>query len=104
MDLSNINSDLSALLNSENGCQYTDISDCLVSQTVLSDRVSLNVLHLNIRSFHRNKDSLTMLLDDLQQKGVVVQVIGLCETFLSSETSSLAKTENYRLINKFRSD
>ena len=102
MDLQQVNDDLSQLIQSENGCQYTDISDLRVLDNLIPK--SFNFLHLNIRSFQRNKDSLLMLLDDLQEKGVIVHVVSLCETFLTSASAPLATLENYQTIHKVRPD
>ena len=97
MNLDDLNCDFSDILLSENGCQYTDIDDGIINAPSRKTN-SLNMLHLNIRSFQRNKDALTMLLADLQEKGIVVHVIGLCKTFLTDHTSSNAELENYRSL------
>ena len=65
-DLQSINNDLSELLNSENGCQYTDIENLTIPGGVrFSSKGNLNVLHVNIHSLHKNIDSLLLLLNDL---------------------------------------
>ena len=78
-NLGALNDELSELLNSRNGCQYLDELD--VPQVRLNgsqnNTFHLNVLHLNIRSLHKNKDNLMTLLHELRDVGVVVHVIGL---------------------------
>ena len=102
MDIEQINHDLSELLQSKNGCEYSDVSDGLVDLIVKSKEVMLNVLHLNIRSFHKNSDSLTMLLSDLHDRGIVTQAVGLCETFLSDPSKVTAKLENYTPLHCYK--
>lgn len=70
--LGNINCDLSAILQSENMCEYTDADDDKLG-SIRADQ-NMNILHLN-------KDALMVLLSDLQEKGVVIHAIGLCETW-----------------------
>ena len=93
MDQLSSNNDLSDLLNSANGCEYTDLSDICLNKT--KHTLPLNVLHLNIRSLHRNKDNLTMLLNELQKQGILVHVVALCETFLSEDSKLMCNIENY---------
>ena len=94
--------DLSTLLQSDNGCQYTDLSD--VDSAVMSSRNNVNFLHINIRSFQKNCDNLTMLLTDLQEKGIIIHLIGICETFLSIGSASLANIENYHSVHRYQKD
>ena len=104
MDKFAVNNDLGSLLQSENRCPYTDISDPVLDMMSLSSKTKLNVLHLNIRSFHKNSDALLMLLNDLQEKGIIIHVVRLCETFLSKANESMANLENYHMYHKCRSD
>ena len=99
MNINDITDNLSNLLHSENGCQFTDISDGRIE---VCDKSGFMILHLNIRSFHKNKDSLLMLLSDLQEKGIIVHVITLCETLLNPASTSLAHLENYHALHNTR--
>ena len=74
----------------ENDCPYTDIADL-----TRLNRNGLNFLHLNIRSFPKNKDSLKCLLDDLHFTGRDVDVVLLCETFLNDSNVSFGKLDGY---------
>ena len=103
MNTATLNEDLSQLVQLQNGCKYTDIEDGVVSDIHASLGVNFNVLHLNIRSFVRNKDSLIMLLSDLQEHGVVVHAIALCETYLNINNYPLVELENYKPVHKYRS-
>ena len=91
--LGNINCDLSAILQSENMCEYTDADDDKLG-SIRADQ-NMNILHLN-------KDALMVLLSDLQEKGVVIHAIGLCETFLTKESADLMHIDNYHAIHDFR--
>ena len=95
--------DLSELLSSSNGCQYSDVADgCLDQISSFSGEV-INIMHLNIRSLSQNADNLLMLLNDLQKRNVIVHAIGLCETFLTDMSKSTIQIENYKLCHKCRS-
>ena len=69
---------LSKLLLLSNGCQYTDLNDGIVDYPLLSKNRKLNILQSNIRSFLKNVDNLLLLLHELQEKGVIVHMIGVC--------------------------
>ena len=103
MAVNTLNKDLSELLNSVNGCEYTDISDGAIT-SIEKTSVPFNMLHLNIQSLHRNKDMLTLLLNDLRERGIVVHVIGICETFLSQHNTAMADLENYQAIHTCREE
>ena len=89
MDTKGLNSTLSDLLCSDNGCEYTDLSENTINKVSVSQDGICNVMHLNIRSLPKNIDNLTLLLSELEAKGVVVHVIAVCETFVTKFNSSL---------------
>ena len=87
-------------LTETNSCQYiVNIQD--VKELKLADK-QLNVLHINIRSLAKHKDELLMLLDDLAQHMVTIDVILLCETYLTSVTCDSIKIPNYVGYHKCR--
>ena len=102
MDVSTVSSELSSLLESENCCEYTDIEDNKITKICLSGIETFNVLHLNIRSLIKNVDSLTLLLSELQESGVIIHALGLCETFLNVNLANTVQLENYVLVNDCR--
>ena len=102
MDYKNLRDNFSALTKSKNACKYTDLDDGVIEVNCITQRGNLNILHLNIRSFVKNCDNLLILLNELQEKGVVVHVIGLCETFLNENSCSITKLDNYQCVNKYR--
>ena len=48
------------------------------------------------------KDSLKLLLDDLVQKGIVIHLICICETFLTNANANDYKIENYTAFHACR--
>ena len=102
MDSSEPYKELEQLLKLENGCEYSDVSDQILDQAATSANNSINILHLNIRSICKNHDQLVMLLKDLCDKGIVVHVIVLCETFLTNSNQALVDIENYTAVHRPR--
>ena len=104
-NFSDLNDALSDLLNSENGCEYTDLLETAVDleESGMAEDTTLNILHVNIRSLHKNIDSLTLLLSDLHDKGAIVHIIGLCKTFLTEANNKLIDIENYMSVHRVRS-
>ena len=103
MDINELNRDLSLLLQSENGCEYSDVLDG-VFEDLAGKNFNLNVLHLNIRSLQKNKDNLLILLSDLRDKGIVVHLLGICETYLDQNLSTCILLENYKGFHKTRTN
>ena len=101
MDHNLVNNNLRELLLSENGCQYTDLTDDVIDVKYICDNISINVLHLNIRSFNKNVDNLILLLNDLQEKGIVIHVIGICESFLGGLSLHLNHLIASRMTNYY---
>ena len=102
MDLQNLANDLSEMLQSENGCPYTDLTDGDFADEVKKKDGQLNILHINIHSFNKNIDNLTYLLSELYDHGIIIHVIGICETSLSDESKQLAQVENYQVVHRCR--
>ena len=102
MNLDHLNRDLGDLLQSANGCPYTDLSEGTLDTVPFKESFALNVLYLNVHSLHKNAVNLTYLLSELEEQGIVVHVIGLCETHLSAISTSSAVIENYQTIHKHR--
>ena len=95
MDLSTANHNLNEVLQLENGCEYSTILDGALDNIGLFSSDVFNVLHLNIHSFHRNIDNLILLLKDLEERGIIIHAVGLCETFLSDVTKTIATVETF---------
>ena len=101
MSFDTFNNNLSDLLASENGCEYTDLDDINICKVATETDININVLHLNICSLNKNLTDLTLLLKDLYDKKIIIHVISLCETFLSNENSCLFSIENYTPIHRY---
>ena len=106
-DLKQSARDLGNLINSANGCLYTDLQDGNapgLDPLITSRNNVMNYLHLNIRSIHKNLYSLTPLLSELQDQGVIVHVLGLCETYLTDSSLQLIDIENYASLHCVRKE
>ena len=76
-------------------CDYLDLH----SATNLNPRgLNLVILELNIRSILSHLSDLKQLLHVLESKYSRVDIILLCETFLTKSTESLVKVPGYILI------
>ena len=64
----------------------------------------LNILHINIRGLIKNKEGLSHLLDNLQSQNIIIDVILLCETFLTPVNECLTKISGYNCYHKMRKD
>ena len=80
--------------------EYVQLNPNLKSLSM--NGTNLNVLHLNIRSFLKNKDSLVLLLEELANVNLIPDVIVLCETFLNDFNVNLAKILGYNTFSKYR--
>lgn len=86
---------LSALLD----CDLDMYDVCKVSDVCnVVKEGDLNILHLNIRSLHKNIDSLRELIDALTRKGIILDAILLCETWINNSNSSLLEISGYNLL------
>ena len=73
-------------------CDYVDIDDCV---NLNPNCYNLIVLQLNVRSLLSNQTALNQLLRDLENRKSKVDLILLCETFLTGQTRRFI---NYRVI------
>ena len=91
-----INSDCETLISDSNYILPNDISELSV------DDYSLKVMHINIQSLPAKIDQLKLLLEKLSEKGIVLDVILICETFLSDNKVNNCQLENYILKERHR--
>ena len=82
---------------------YIDHDDLFKLQ-YSSDNNVLNCLHINVRSLLKNKAELLFLLDTLQQHNIVIDVLCLCETFISNISESQCDISGYRAFHAYRKD
>ena len=76
-------------------CDYIDIDDCA---NLNPNCYNLIVLQLNVRSLLSNQTALNQLLRDLENRKSKVDLILLCETFLTSQTCRFVNLPGYTLI------
>ena len=59
---------------------------------------NLNILHLNIRGFISKRTRLLELLQTMEDSGTSIDIILLCETFMTKENKNNFKIKNYTLL------
>ena len=76
-------------------CDYIDIEDCV---NLNLNCYNLIVMQLNVRSLLSNQSTLNQLLRDLENRKSKVDLILLCETFLTGQSRRLVKFPGYKFI------
>ena len=76
-------------------CDYVDIENC---RDLNPNNYNLAVLQPNIRSILSKQMELNQLLRDLENKRSKIDVLMLCETFLSNNTTSLLNIPGYNIF------
>ena len=84
-----------------NDCTYID-PDSIDLQRQNDGNNCLTVLHINIHSIPSKLDELKELLSKLKQKNVTVDVILLCETFITDSNKDSCEIEGYKLFEEHR--
>ena len=85
-----------------NECPYVMESDL-----TLTDEEALHkfhVMHLNVCSFLKNSDKLKLLLEEMNQNKVVMDVILICESFVTDVNLPFVDIPGYTCISKLRKD
>ena len=78
-------------------CEHVDCSNLKIIQDNLGE-LHLNVLHVNIRSYHKNIDELRILLDKFSDVNLSIDVLCMCETFLNSDNQHLAVISGFNRV------
>ena len=82
-------------------CDYIDINKC----TNLNPcNFNLNVLQLNIRSLLSHQHELRLILQQLDKRNSTVDIVALCETFLTKKIEKLVNIPGYTFHCKNRTD
>ena len=76
-------------------CDYIDLEKC---DNLNNNNMNLIVLQLNIQSLLAHQDDLKDLLFQLDKRNSPVDVLLLCETFLSERTQKLINIPGYTLL------
>ena len=82
-------------------CDYWIANDC---ENLNPHNYNLVILQWNIRSLMRNLNELKLLLTKLENINLPVDVLLLCETFLTKITSKTIKVLNYTIYHTNRID
>ena len=82
-------------------CDYWETEQCA---NLNPNNYNFIIMQLNIRSLLSNATELKMLLTKLEQKNSPVDVILLCETFLTKKTEKLVDILHYQLYSTCRSN
>ena len=88
-----------SLLNDK--CNYIDVETC---PNLNPNNYNLMTLQLNIRSVLAHQQELKQLLRDLEKKNSPIDVVLLCETFLSKNTINMVNIAGYTHIGNCRSE
>ena len=95
-DLSNlIDNDMGSITKDSN---YYDLDDFNVN----NKDYGLAVMHINIQSLPAKVDELKILLENLANKGHPIDIVLVCETFLTTEKVNLCQIDNYTLLETHR--
>ncbi len=85
---------------SGNNSEYVELSD--LKQYVSGNLQSTKALHLNIRSLPDNFDKLNIFLQKLNDDGITLDFILLCESYLTNMNSNLYNIPGYKFVCKNR--
>ena len=100
LDNSLITDNLDSVLWNEK-CDYVDIEDCV---NLNPNCYNLIVMQLNVRSLLSNQSTLKQLLRDLDNTKSKVDLILLCETFLTDQSRRLVRFPGYKFISTERAN
>ena len=82
-------------------CDYVDIEG---TTNLNPNNYNLAVLQLNIRSLLAHQQELKHLLANLSKHNCIINVMLLCETFLSKNTRNMVNIPGYTHIGNYRTD
>ena len=80
-------------------CNYLDVSDCVRQCDVLNQII---VGHLNIHSIPNKHQDLIDLLDKMNEKNLVPDVLLLCETFFNERNYDRFSFWNFDIVSLYR--
>ena len=80
-------------------CNYTELETCF---NLNPSNYNLLVLQLNIRSILAHQHELKQLLRDLEKKNSSIDVVLLCETFLTKKTIGMVNVVGYTHVGNYR--
>ena len=80
-------------------CDYIELDHCT---NLNQNNYNLITMQLNIHSILAHQQELCQLLRNLERKGSRVDVVLLCETFLTKKTEKMVNIPGYKLIGNHR--
>ena len=80
-------------------CDYIELDHCT---NLNQNNYNLITMQLNIRSILAHQQELSQLLRNLERKGSRVDIVLLCETFLTKKTEKMVNIPGYKLIGNHR--
>ena len=82
-------------------CDYIEMEGC---SNLNPNNYNLLVLQLNIRSLLAHQQELRQLLCELEKRNSRIDVLLLCETFLSKNTINMVNIPGYTHIGNYRKE
>ena len=80
-------------------CDYIELDHCT---NLNQNNYNLITMQLNSRSILAHQQELSQLLRNLERKGSRVDIVLLCETFLTKKTEKMVNIPGYKLIGNHR--
>jgi hypothetical protein len=84
------------------GSNYYDIDDIQEDKDTPPLSIQQKTLHINIQSLSAKFDELKLLLATLQERGIKIDYVLICETFLHDENNHLFEIPGYNFIQRNR--
>ena len=84
-----------------NNCNYISPNDVKLDRLSIGSS-QLSILHLNIHSVPSKLDDLKSLLSKLKANNLTIDVILLCETFITENNKESCKLDDYKLFSEHR--
>ena len=80
-------------------CDYLDLETCI---NLNPNNYNLLILQLNIRSLLEHQLELNQLIQMTEKKNSQIDIILLCETFLSKQTVNMVNVPGFTHIDNYR--
>ena len=89
--------DLKEILDDKSSTLFDTCGYSLVNDLNIEDHYNFNTMHLNIHSLLSKQSNLIDLLSRLKDKNCEIDVVALCETFLTKHKMSLINIPGYKI-------
>ena len=88
-------------MNPAGSCNYIDPEDISL-ENISARGQQFSILHINIHSVPSKLDELKNLLLRLKDKKIIIDVILLCESFMSDNNKDSCEIDGYKLYEEHR--